>query len=110
MIYQSLKASEILKEKWISATVLNVYTIKPLYTRSIDKLMNHKFIVTVEEHNVIGGLGSAVSEHLSPKFKRPPPYTYRNKGFLSKSRRLSVLTGTIQFDSAANCKQDIESI
>jgi transketolase len=43
-----------------------MHTIKPLDTALLDEvLLSSKLLVTVEEHNVIGGLGSAVSEYLS---------------------------------------------
>ena len=48
MVYQSLKASEILKENGISTTVKNMHTVKPLDTQSIDELINHRLIVTVD--------------------------------------------------------------
>ena len=45
-----------------------MHTIKPLDTVKLDTLIeNHDLIVTVEEHNVIGGLGSAVAEYLVTK-------------------------------------------
>ncbi len=67
MVYQSLKAAELLEEKGMSSTVIDMHTIKPLDTGCIDSLLTHKLIVTVEEHTVIGGLGSAVAEYLSDK-------------------------------------------
>ncbi|MCL2199343.1 MAG: transketolase [Defluviitaleaceae bacterium] len=58
------KTAEILEEKGVSCTVVNMHTIKPLDTELLDELFNnHKLIVTVEEHNIIGGLGSAVAEY-----------------------------------------------
>lgn len=73
MVYQALQASKMLEEKGISCSVINMHTIKPLDEEAIDKLSsNHKMIVTVEEHSVIGGLGGAVAEHLI-KMKNHPP-------------------------------------
>ena len=65
MVYNSLKASEILNEKKISAKVVNIHTIKPIDKKSIEDANKTKMIFTVEEHNIIGGLGSAVAEHQS---------------------------------------------
>ncbi|WP_156683928.1 transketolase family protein [Oceanivirga miroungae] len=66
MVAEAIKASEILKEKGISARVINMSTIKPLDNDAVLKAANEcKFIVTSEEHSVIGGLGSAVSDFLS---------------------------------------------
>lgn len=64
MVYVSLEATDILLEQGISATVVNMHTIKPIDTSIIEKACeSSKLIVTVEEHSVIGGLGSAVAEY-----------------------------------------------
>lgn len=66
MVEEAIKASEILAAEGISVRVLNVGTIKPLDGETILKAAQEtKFIVTAEEHSVIGGLGSAISEFLS---------------------------------------------
>lgn len=58
-----VKAVDLLKEKGVSASVYQVHTVKPFDEQSvIDAAKNHKVLVTVEEHNVYGGLGSIVSE------------------------------------------------
>lgn len=72
MVYQSLKAAEILAQQNISSTVADFHTIKPTDKDCIDKLLNHKLIVTAEEHTIIGGLGSAVAEYLASKNVKPP--------------------------------------
>ncbi|MCE9500690.1 MAG: transketolase family protein, partial [Leptospira sp.] len=72
MVGEAEKAVEILKKKKINATLLNMATIKPLDEKTILKYAKLcKTVVTCEEHNVIGGLGSAVSELLSEKFPVP---------------------------------------
>ena len=66
MISEALEAAKLLEEKGVKARVVNVSTIKPLDTETVLKAAKEcKFIVTSEEHSVIGGLGSAVSEYLS---------------------------------------------
>jgi len=65
MVHQSLLAAELLDDQSISASVVNMHTIKPLDTEAIKKARNSKLIVTIEEHNIIGGLGSAISEFKS---------------------------------------------
>ena len=63
MVFPSIEASEILKKKNINARVINVHTIKPLDFNFINQNSSkQKMIVTVEEHSLIGGLSSAVSE------------------------------------------------
>lgn len=66
MVAQSLKTAKMLQEDGISCTVINMHTIKPLDTDIIHEANEkHKLLVTAEEHSVIGGLFSAVSEELS---------------------------------------------
>lgn len=61
-----LQAANILKIKNINCSVTNMHTIKPIDEQKIKYLSKkNKIILTVEEHNVIGGLGSAVAEILS---------------------------------------------
>ncbi len=66
MVSAALEARNILKAKGIDAGVINMSTIKPLDTEILLKAANKtRLIVTAEEHSIIGGLGSAVSEFLS---------------------------------------------
>ena len=66
MVANSLDAADILAEKGISAEVINVSTVKPLDTETIlESVGKTGAAVTAEEHNIIGGLGSAVSEVVS---------------------------------------------
>ena len=66
MVHKALEAAENLRSEGINATVVDMHTIKPLDTALLDQLANSvSGIVTVEDHSVIGGLGSAVSEYLS---------------------------------------------
>lgn len=66
MVDETLKANKILEEKGINAEIINIHTIKPIDEESIIASV-HKTgaAVTVENHNIIGGLRSAVSEVLS---------------------------------------------
>lgn len=62
-VYQAIEAASILKSDGIKARVLNMHTIKPIDREAILKAVGEtRRIVTVEDHNVIGGLGSAVAE------------------------------------------------
>jgi transketolase len=64
MVYNCLEAAKKLKEKNISCSVINMHTIKPIDKEAINKASNEsKIIVSVEEHNIIGGLGSAIAEY-----------------------------------------------
>lgn len=66
MVAKALEATEKLKAEGINATVINISTIKPLDKELVIKVAKVTGkVVTVEEHSVIGGLGSAVCEVLS---------------------------------------------
>lgn len=68
----SLDAAEMLAEEGISAEVVNVPTIKPLDSYTVLKSVRKTgCAVTSEEHSIIGGLGSAVSETLSEEYPCP---------------------------------------
>ena len=66
MVSKCLEAAQILESKKISSKVINVHTIKPIDKIAIDEACKFsKLIVSVEEHNIIGGLGSAIAEYKS---------------------------------------------
>ena len=66
MVQEALKAQKLLSAGGISARVIDMHTIKPIDKEIIQKAARETgAIVTAEEHNVIGGLGSAVSEVLA---------------------------------------------
>ncbi len=63
MLQEALKASELLQKEGIGARVIDLHTIKPIDRDIIIKAAEETgAIVTTEEHNIIGGLGAAVSE------------------------------------------------
>ena len=65
LTYQALKAAEKLDRDGVNVKVINIHTIKPIDEEAIIKLAQEVgAIVTVEEHQVTGGLGSAVAEVL----------------------------------------------
>ena len=67
MVGKALGAAEILKNNGVKARVVDVCSIKPLDTELIELAKEAKLLVSVEEHSVIGGLGSAISEYTSSK-------------------------------------------
>ncbi len=76
MVYNSLKAADVLTGKNVYATVIDMHTIKPLDTAVIEEYGGKsKLIVTIEEHSIIGGLGNAVGQHLSTLGNMPPQLT-----------------------------------
>ena len=65
MLPSVMKAAEILNAKRISTQIVSVHTVKPLDRESLQKYFSEfKIVATVEEHNIIGGLGSSIAEWL----------------------------------------------
>ncbi len=75
MVEEALVAAEILKNYGIDAAVLGFLTVKPLDVETIKKYAGRaEAIVTVEEHSVTGGFGSAVAQSLADVIGSPPVY------------------------------------
>src|SRR5574344_203268 len=71
MVLYAKRAAEILKAKGISATVLDMYCIKPFDKDAVVKAAtNAKVVISVEEHSPIGGLGSMVAQAVSENCPR----------------------------------------
>lgn len=69
MVQEALKAFTILEEKGISARIIDMHTIKPIDEEAIIKAAKEtKAIISCEEHNIYGGLGSAVAEVLGENY------------------------------------------
>jgi transketolase len=72
MVYESLEAAKVLESQGVSVTVVNMHTIKPIDISIIDRAIeSSELIVTVEEHSVIGGLGSAIAEYKTTRRNAP---------------------------------------
>ena len=68
-VSEAIKAKDILKEQGIDIRVVDIHTIKPIDKDLIIKCAKEtKKIITIEDHSVIGGLGSAVCEVLSEEY------------------------------------------
>ena len=68
-VSEAIKAGEILKEKGINVRVIDIHTIKPIDKDIIIKAAKEtQKIITIEDHNIIGGLGSTVCEVLSDNY------------------------------------------
>ena len=77
VVEELLKASDTLINKKIDCRVLSMHTIKPLDFASIDKAVKEtEGIISVEENNIIGGLGSAISEYCL-EANKIPKYFYK---------------------------------
>lgn len=65
MVQESLQAAEVLAADGISCTVINMATIKPIDRELIVKMAKtHRYLVSCEEHSIMGGFGSAIAEVL----------------------------------------------
>lgn len=68
-VHEAIEAQEILKNKGIDVRVIDIHTIKPIDKNLIIKCAREtKRIITVEDHSIIGGLGSAVCEVLAEEY------------------------------------------
>ena len=72
LVHKALMVAKELEKENIKIKVLNIHTIKPLDVEAIEKLAREtRAIVTVEEHQIAGGLGSAVAEYLAKVYPVP---------------------------------------
>lgn len=72
MVHESLNAAKYLEEEGIDCAVFNMHTIKPLDYEGLNQIFeNYSYIVTVEEHNILGGMGSAIAEYKATKANTP---------------------------------------
>lgn len=72
MVKEALDAANILKEEGIHASVINIHTIKPIDVEAIiNDVKKTNAVVVAENHNIINGLGSAVSEVLGEHYPAP---------------------------------------
>ena len=68
-VSEALRAQEILKQVGINVRVVDIHTIKPIVKEMVVKCAKEtKKLISIEDHNVIGGLGSAISEVLSDEY------------------------------------------
>ncbi|GAB4129914.1 MAG: transketolase C-terminal domain-containing protein [Raineya sp.] len=82
LVWKALQAAEILAQRGISAEIINIHTIKPLDNEVVlDSVAKTKCVVTAEEHQRFGGLGSAIAELLSQKMPAPQEFVAVNDSF-----------------------------
>lgn len=75
MVWNAIQAGAALQEKGLSVEVINIHTIKPIDEEAIlESIRKTRCAVTVEEHNIIGGLGDAVSQVAARNFPIPIEY------------------------------------
>jgi transketolase len=82
LVWESILAAEILKEKGIHADVINIHTIKPLDTNSVLKsVLKTGCVVSAEEHQYNGGLGDSIAQFLAMNKPSPMEFVGVNDSF-----------------------------
>ncbi|XFA99096.1 transketolase family protein [Candidatus Izemoplasma sp. B36] len=71
MVSKAIKLKKFFDESNIGVTIFNIHTIKPFDKTSILESLNFKLIVSLEEHSVIGGLGSVIADNLCNFVEHP---------------------------------------
>jgi transketolase len=75
MVWNAIQAGAALQERGLSVEVINIHTIKPLDEQAVlQSLRKTRCAVTVEEHNIIGGLGDAIAQVAAKNFPVPIEY------------------------------------
>ena len=108
MVHESLEVARKLEEKKISTAVINMHTIKPIDKSAIIEAKDSKLIVTIEEHNIIGGLGSAIAEVKSTIRNYPKQIFFGVDDKYSKGGSYSFLKENYRL-SADKIVNDIEN-
>lgn len=92
MVWKAIEAGKILEEKGFSVEIINIHTIKPLDSESIIKSISKtKCAVSIEEHNIIGGLGDSIAQVASRNFPIPIEYIGTNDTFGESGKPLDLL-------------------
>jgi len=82
LVWEAIKASEMLEEKGIHAEIINIHTIKPLDEKAVLVSANKtKCIVTAEEHMRNGGLGDSIAQVIARNNPMPIEYVAVNDSF-----------------------------
>lgn len=92
MVWKAIEAGKILEEKGISVEVINIHTIKPLDEEAVIKsIQKTKCAVTVEEHNIIGGLGDSIAQVAAKHLPIPIEFIGTNDTFGESGKPLELL-------------------
>ncbi|HJV18873.1 MAG TPA: transketolase C-terminal domain-containing protein [Sediminibacterium sp.] len=93
MVWKAIEAGRILEEKGISVELINLHTIKPLDEAAIiASISKTKCAVTVEEHNIIGGMGDAVAQVAAKNCPVPIEYIGTKDTFGESGKPTELLT------------------
>ena len=93
MVWKAIEAGRILEEKGVRVELINIHTIKPLDVDAIIKSISKtKCAVTVEEHNIIGGLGDSIAQVAATHFPIPIEYVGTKDTFGESGTPVQLLT------------------
>lgn len=93
MVWKAIEAGKILQEKGISVDLINIHTIKPIDSEAIlNSIRKTKCAVTVEEHNILGGLGDSVAHVAASAFPVPIEYVGTKDTFGESGTPAQLLT------------------
>jgi transketolase len=82
LVWESILAADMLKEKGIHAEVINIHTIKPLDTQAIlESVGKTRCLVSAEEHQINGGLGDSIAQFLASAMPLPQEFVGVNDSF-----------------------------
>jgi len=111
MVGFALEAAQVLRKKGVSVRVINMHTVKPLDRAAVWKAAQEcGAIVTMEEHSIIGGLGSAVTEIVSEKYPIPVERVGIRDVFGESGEPNEILEkyGLTTKDLVVSCKRALE--
>lgn len=93
MVWKAIEAGRILEGQGISVELINIHTIKPLDSEAIlASIRKTKCAVTVEEHNILGGLGDSIAHVASSQFPVPIEYIGTKDTFGESGKPTELLT------------------
>jgi len=82
LVWESIKAGELLAEMGIDAEIINIHTIKPLDEKAVlESVGKTRCVVSAEEHNRLGGLGDSIAQLLIRKDPVPMEYVAVDDSF-----------------------------
>ncbi|NGM65031.1 MULTISPECIES: transketolase family protein [Sphingobacterium] len=82
LVWEAIKAGELLERLGIDAEIINIHTIKPLDEEAVlNSIQKTGCVVTAEEHNRLGGLGDSVAQLLVRKLPTPQEYVAVDDSF-----------------------------
>ena len=93
MLYQALLAAKSLEEQGVNSLVIDVPTIKPLDDKGIlEAVAQTKAVITVEDHQIMGGLGGAIAEVLAKNNPTPMEFIGLQDTFAESGKPDELLT------------------